>query len=195
MPCQSGSCNTTKKQREDAGRIGPKEWGREMGRAVVLGCCTGLLLHVDCSSDNKGLLQTGEKGGKEKFLKIFWFSCNEMQQTCIYIVGLGFSTQGRGTCCSRGVPLFLFCQIRLMLHLLTANSCTLFPLTFSAAFLRRYEWCGNGKQRSTSQMQYAEYVKVAISTRDFSRYPRAQQEHRFSANCWLSVSCGRALLP
>ena len=71
MPGQSGSCNTTKKQREDAGRIGPEEWGREMGRAIVLGCYAGLLLHVDRSSGNSGLLQTGGKGGKEKFLKIF----------------------------------------------------------------------------------------------------------------------------
>ena len=104
MPGQSGSCNTTKKQREDAGRIGPEEWGREMGRAIVLGCCAGLLLHVDCSSDNKGLLQTGKRPKRKIFEN---FLSNEMQQTCIYVIGLGFSTQGRGTCCSRGVPLFL----------------------------------------------------------------------------------------
>ena len=67
MPGQSGSCNTTKKQREDAGRIGPEEWGREMGRAIVLGCCAGLLLHVDCSSDNKGLLQTGKRPKRKIF--------------------------------------------------------------------------------------------------------------------------------
>ena len=80
MPGQSGSCNTTKKQREDAGRIGPEEWGREMGRAVVLGCCTGLLLHVDCSSGNNGLYSDRVKRRKRKIFENFLIFMQQKQK-------------------------------------------------------------------------------------------------------------------